>query len=593
MPRDLLAQPRDLLAGPAPSEGLKEIGSAPELNKFSVPAFKASMGLLTTGDDASLRGILTEQLGESVSFSDSDGGTVVNLPSGQYLLNKKGVSPQDVARFVFDAAAYTPAGRAGTIVRAIGKNAATEGVIEGAETALGGDFSGSDVALAGGLGGALKGAEGLVSAAVRGYGKGTADDVVDAGAAAGIPVFTSDVRAPQTFASRHLVDTAEKIPLVGTGGNRAQQQAARAESLDDFLASYASPNYTAIIDSLKTQKDRLKKAAGSALQSAGTKLDEVGEVPLTRTMQAIEKAKAQLSKPGVLGGADETAELQTLVDTLGEAPQSFTMLKENSTAFREIVDRLDSADRSQLTSRGKALMTDVQRSIRGDMDDFARQNLSPREYRQWKRANVVYRDEAIKLKKSRLKTVLDKGDITPERANDLLFSAKPSEVRNIYGSLTNEGRSNARAAVIGKMVSDLSKRQSGLTPNSFATEAKKYSTQIDVLFKGEEKRALNGLIKALGATRRAQDAAVTTPTGQVLTGGITGISIYIDPLSTLGAAGTIGGLGRLYESAPVRNALLRLDSVPRGSTRFDQALAEFQTALNASAQAAKPEGEAQ
>ena len=37
---------------------LEEIGGAPELNALSVPAFKASLGLLTTGDTKSLKGIL-------------------------------------------------------------------------------------------------------------------------------------------------------------------------------------------------------------------------------------------------------------------------------------------------------------------------------------------------------------------------------------------------------------------------------------------------------------------------------------------------------------------------------------------------------
>lgn len=108
-------------------ESLSEIGSAPELNQLSVPAFKASLGLLTTGDTESLKGILSQQLGGDVSFSNDDkGNVIVNLPSGQYALNKPGLSGQDVVRGAFDILSFTPAGRASTIGGAALKSGLTD-----------------------------------------------------------------------------------------------------------------------------------------------------------------------------------------------------------------------------------------------------------------------------------------------------------------------------------------------------------------------------------------------------------------------------------------------------------------------------------
>ena len=57
-----------------------------------------------------------------------------------------------------------------------------------------------------------------------------------------------------------------------------------------------------------------------------------------------------------------------------------------------------------------------------------------------------------------------------------------------------------------------------MTPNAFATEMKKFQPQINTFFKGEERKQLEGLQRLLDATRRAQDAAVTTPTGQQVLG---------------------------------------------------------------------------
>ena len=220
---------------------------------------------------------------------------------------------------------------------------------------------------------------------------------------------------------------------------------------------------------------------------------------------------------------------------------------------------------------------------------MAKLNLSSKEFSQWKKANSVYAEEAKKLTKTRLKSVLDKGDVTPESVGTMLFSKKHSELKNLYTSLGTEGKKNAKAAIISKVINDVSKRAGGITPNSFTTELKKYSPQIDVFFKGQEKAQLKGLEKALNATYRAQEAAVSTPTGQQLIGAATLASAVTDLGATILTGGTVGGIARLYESAHVRNALLRLASVQKGSTSFEKALLELQTALSSSSQALKSE----
>ena len=100
---------------------------------------------------------------------------------------------------------------------------------------------------------------------------------------------------------------------------------------------------------------------------------------------------------------------------------------------------------------------------------------------------------------------------------------------------------------------------------------------------------MEGLRKVLDATRRAQDAAVTTATGQQVLGAGGAYAAFTDLGATLLSGGTIGSLARLYESAPVRNALLKIASVPKGSTEFEKALLDLQSIVNANAQAATPE----
>jgi len=572
---------------------IPEISRAPELSELSVPAFKASIGLLTSGDTKSLKGIFSSQFGEKVSFDeDEKGNTIINFPSGPYALNKPGLSQEDIVRGVFDVLAFTPAGRGTSIAAAAVKSGATEAVLSGVEESVGGEeVDVKEVGASALLGGFFKGAENLIGAGYRAF-KGQADNaLVDAGTDAGVPLLTSDVNPPTTFPGKMAQQTAEKIPFAGTGGIREKQQVLREAAVQDVADRYGQFSYEAIIDSLKNQKNRVKSAAGSVLENAGNKLDDIGEIPMNNTLDVITEVESLLSKPGVIQSKGAIADLQTLTDTLLSTPQSFTTLKENRTAFRDIVAGADKADRSQLSSRAKTLLGKVETAIKSDMSEFAEKNLTPREFSQWNKANQVYFDEAQKLTKTRLKNVLDKGDTTPESVQTLLFSQKPSEVKSLYSSLTANGRANARSAIISKTIEKLSKRQGGLTPNSFESELNKSGLQIDTFFKGEEKKQLKGLLDVLDATRRAQDAAITTPTGQSLMGAGTGYAAFTDLTGTVGSLGTLGTLAKLYESAPVRNALLRVASVPKGSTGFEKALAEAVDVMSASAQTARRQSE--
>lgn len=566
-------------------ESVPEIGAAPELNEFSLRALKSSFGLLSTGDDSELRSILKKQYGDQVDFSmDEKGNTVVSLPSGEYALNKPGLSAQDVARAVFDIAAFLPSSKAATIPAAAAKMAGTEAAIESGSAAVGGEFDGGEVAVAGAMGGLFKGAENLIGAGYRALKGSAKSPVVEAGKSLDIPVYTSDV-TKQTFPSRILTTTGEKIPLFGTAGKRATQQLSREARVTDLANRYGNFSYESIVKSLKDQKDKVLKAAGNALERSGSKLDDIGEIPLDKTFNSIDDAVAQLNKPGVIKSSQAIDDVDTLLGALKEAPQTFTTLKENRTALRDIIESSDPAVKSQMGTRAKGLLNKIYKGMSDDMDNFAKANLNPKEYRQWKNANAVYSQEAKKMTSTRLKNVLDKGDVTPESVQTVLFSQKPSEVKNLYLSLTNEGRQNARAAFIDRIITNTARRAGGVSPTAVGNELKKYPAQVNILFRGEDKKALNGLIDVLSATGRAQEAGVVTPTGQTLWGLLGAGGLYADAGATIGGGATIGSLSRLYESAPVRDTLIRLASVPKGSTRYEKLLSEAVRALQVSGQA--------
>jgi len=574
-------------------ESLPSIGSAPEMNEFSMESLKANLGTFTTGDQDEVQKIFQKQFGPDVTFTeDSKGNKIVNFPSGSYALNKPGFSIQDIPKFAADIFAFSPAGRATTIPQAITRSAGAEALLEGGDVALGGDFDAKDVAEAGVLGGAFKGVEDVLGAtwrALKGSNPQQADEILKAADDAGIPVMTTDVAPPQTFPGKVLQQTGEKIPLAGTAGVREGQQEFRRQAVDEVKDRYGEFSYKSIVDSLKTKKDRIKSAAGNVLEESGKKLDDVGEISIDGTLSQVKSVQDELSKTGVISQSGALDDLKILTDAISSGPQTYSTLKENRTAFREIVDSMDPTARSQLTSRAKGLLKSVERAMTKDMQSFAKNNLTKQEFFRLNRANAAYAEQAKELTKTKLKNILDKGDFTPENVKTLLFSKNKSDMKRLYDGLTSEGRANSRAAIVNKIFDDLSKRQAGVTPNSFSSELKKYSTQIDTFFKGQDKKAMKGLSLALEATRRAQDSSLTTPTGQSLIGGLTGWAAFTDLGATLGLGGTAGGLARLYESAPVRSALLKLAGTKKGSTAFEQALREATESLSIAAQAMRSE----
>ncbi|HFU2191319.1 TPA: injection protein, partial [Escherichia coli] len=216
-------------------ERLQNVGAAPELNSLSMDALKAGWSQLF-GSDASQEKIL-QSMGAKLR-QDEKGNTIVSLPSGDYALNKPGLSPQDLTSFLANALAFTPAGRAGTVLGAIGKSAATDLALQGGTSLAGGeDIDPAQTAISAGIGGVGKGLENTVSAvsrAVRGEMSPEAKAAVDFASERNLPLMTSDTLKDKTFMQGQAQTLGERVPFFGTGKNRLNQQQARENLVRTF-----------------------------------------------------------------------------------------------------------------------------------------------------------------------------------------------------------------------------------------------------------------------------------------------------------------------------------------------------------------------
>jgi len=477
---------------------------------------------------------------------------------------------------------------------------ATEATIQsGVEELGGGEVSTGDVLLSGALGGAGQAAGEALGAGgrlLKGRRSDAAQQVIEAGKREGVPVLTTDVIPPKGIIGGLARQSGERIPIAGTSGVRASQQGTREAAAVDFANSIPRKTPKDIIQSLKSQTDKVKKAAGGRIEAFTQRMNDSGAMNIDRTIESIDDVLSKLNKPGVIKDTGAISDLQTIRETLLEAPQSFEMLRQNRTAIRELVEGTDPLAKSQLFSRSKSLLKGVQKTITRQLDELVGEKEGAQALAKYKKADAVYANEARNLTKSRLKNVLDKGDITPENVENMLFSRKPTEIKLLHDSLGAEGKAAARSSIISRAI-DSAGGAEDLSVAKFISALKKNDDSVQVFFKGDDKKRINGLKKLLDATRRAQDAAVVTPTGQslqVLLAGGAGASAAgnVGVMATLGGAASAGAAARLYESKPVRDLLLVLANTPRGSTAFDQAVIKATPKISAVLQSIRKENEA-
>ncbi|QXO63607.1 hypothetical protein [Morganella morganii] len=623
-PEGFWANVKDMVTGESrmtpEMEKLQSVSDAPELSEFNKDAAKVAWAQMMGNQQD--QEIMLKNLGAEISYDakgnaivtmpemvkqmgwlpkhhadklaaeyggvaevDGDGNTVIKLPPRQYALNKPGLSPEDVASGAALAASYTPAGRAGGLVSAGLRAAGTDALIQGTTSYMGGtDIDPFQVGLSGVLGTGGKAFENIVGAAARAI-KGKmspeAAEAVKFADANNAPLMTTDAVQPGTFSGRSAQALAEKIPVTGTGSLRRNQQEARSKLIQEYSESFAAPSPDEVVHSLQRQTSKVKQAAGKRMSEVDSAMQSVGTINPTQAITAIDNEMSRLAR---LGGAADTQtinKLQTYRDELVKGAD-FSLLRDLRTQFRQDVK----GDRMVWPSQSQGAVNRVYDAMSKDINQSVSDNLGARVADRYRQANAAYAHEAQVVNNTRMKSVLQKGELTPEVANNLLFSNKKSEIQQLYRSLDSRGRNAARASVIGKAY-----EKSGGSPEKFLNEINRLSAQTGILFKGSEKQYLNGLKKYLEQTQRASRAGTVTPTGQELlqVGVPTGVAA--DVLGNGGALtaafATYGGLARVYESKPIRNMMLRLANTPKGSTAYDRLISQISQATTALMQGEK------
>jgi hypothetical protein len=385
----------------------------------------------------------------------------------------------------------------------------------------------------------------------------------------GVPVMTSDIAPPTTFMGKAAQAAGERVPLVGTGPVRAEQQAARVEAVRDLAREFGATTVAEASEEVMKQLsaersgklNQLTRAKNDVINSLAT----AGAMPVARTTAAIDQQIAKLQSL-------KTKEVEPVIKRLEDWRQSVQGQDIGNIELlrKQLGEAFKAPELANVRSTGEKALSSIYGAIRDDMGEFIRANGQPKDFDKWSVANKQLATMMGEVNKTTLKSVLARGEATPEVVARMIFSEKPSEMRVLYRNLNDKGKEAAKTAVVARALEKATVGED-VSPEKFRAQLDKLGPQIGVFFKGDDLQRVKGIERVLSATRRAAEAGVQTPTGQqlypigqLLGAGAAGQAVG-KPLAGYAALGAAGLAARLYESAPVRNLLLKLPTVKTGS----------------------------
>jgi hypothetical protein len=405
-----------------------------------------------------------------------------------------------------------------------------------------------------------------------------------------VRLMTSDLKPPKTFVGKAGQKLGEMIPIAGTGGERAAQQAERIEAIKTFALDFGADD---VADDVAAD---LAKTRGAAIEKYTNTKKQIlsrlsGEVPAPQTLKAIDEQIANLSKVGTDAAKSVIAKLENwkqalqvagqqvstgILDASGQpivrnVPAQGKDLKTIELIRKEMGEAFKGAGMENIRSTGEAALSKIYGPIRADMGSFIKTRGGQSAFEKWKEANDNLAAMAGELKDTKLRNVLRNVESTPESVSRLLFSRNPSDVRRLYSNLSADGRVKAQAALLHKALGEAGVKSidelDNVSPEKFVTAMQRYGKATGIVFDPADKARLDGLARTLQMTQRASTAGVMTNTGQqVLPYAVP--AVFTQLFGLMGGTVVAGGIGliaRAYESPAVRNALLKLGRTKPGS----------------------------
>lgn len=413
-----------------------------------------------------------------------------------------------------------------------------------------------------------------------------AQQVIAEGARRNVPVMTTDVLPPRSGAGRAARAMGENIPIAGTSGPRATQQAARQDAVRQVVEEFGGDTGRALFDDSETLSQQvsaaLTKSRSEKLSRLTTAKDSVIdgiEAPFNgapNTLRAIGEEVRRLRGIDAEEFAPVIDRLQRFAERLQSGNMTLRQVEENRRLLGELFADNNLAN---IKGAGQKSINRIYEPLRRDMGEFIEATAGNAARAKWQRANDELAGMAGDLKSSAFRGVLRDADTTPEKVSRILFSgsADPADIKRLVDGLDEAGKRKVQGALMTRAW-ERAGGADGVSVERFLNNLKSLSNQIGVAFQGADRESLEGVRRLLEATRRASGAAVKDiPTGvqnapTIMGFGAASLAGPVGGAATLGVGGLVA---RLYESAGMRNLLVGLAKSKAGSAGEKAALSRI------------------
>ena len=441
----------------------------PEMNDiFSMAGWKTGLGTLMSSPDEAVQVIQANFPGVQVG-KDEKGNYLITSQNGQTYALKPGFRIGDIPRAGASLAAFTPAGRATSILGAGAAGAGTQAVIEGTQAATGGEFSPSEVVTSGVLGAAMPAvtqlvgkmrqpiaqATGQVDTPIMMQGVQAADNVPPTVAATAPTVAPAAPRPAAEVTREQFGEIANNAAKGGIGSQKAKEDLARLAQINPEAKKAAEavgidlPLDLMSDSRLLTEQVALSRYIKGSPQSAEWS---------NFIMSARSKADDVMAK--IDASPDIASVSESVRQSLGKTRT------ELETAARKIYDAVDSA----VPKQSNVNLESTQQTISKVISEVGESNLTSAEKRLYKLAsdpNTTY--GALLREKSMIGKALQSAD----SANPY-GSVETATLKRLYGALADDQLENV-GAIAGKE----------------ARDNLRYANQLVAKRKGLEQRIVN------------------------------------------------------------------------------------------------------
>ena len=302
------------------------------------------------------------------------------------------------------------------------------------------------------IGKAAKGLKGLISS-LKEMNPQELQEVQELAKQHGVPLHTTDVVPPKTAFGKNVRSAIDRIPFLGTGGERATQQEARSALAQRVSDKFNETGYSAdaLIDSIMGKDKGIRKAANEKYSSI---LDDMTgkAVDSSKTQAAINQHIQELTTSPETGAQLQSVDnhavntLQSVAHDI-QADPSFANLQRIRRHFRENIR----GGAVVWPDRSRQIADNIYGAMGNDLKGGVQTHLGESGLTKWNSANKELAMEAEKVHDSALKQVFKKGEITPETAERLLNSKDLSAQKQLYNALDDKGRSTALAPLLERI----------------------------------------------------------------------------------------------------------------------------------------------